>query len=47
VSTDDFAGFLKEQTNLALRGIIGIKAMSEIANTLGYRDDTKYYRVEL
>ncbi|KAL1730973.1 hypothetical protein EV714DRAFT_283692 [Schizophyllum commune] len=35
LSTDDFAGHLENQTNLAIKGIIGIKAMSEIANTIG------------
>jgi hypothetical protein len=42
--TDDFAGWLANQTNLALKGIIGIKAMSEIANLLDNKDDVKYYR---
>ncbi|TDZ29553.1 putative glutaminase [Colletotrichum trifolii] len=41
--TDDFAGWLANQTNLALKGIIGIKAMSEIANVLGRTDDSDYY----
>src|SRR3954452_1480241 len=31
VSTDDFAGWLALQTNLALKGIVGINAMSKIA----------------
>ncbi|KAL1694460.1 hypothetical protein GGG16DRAFT_122510 [Schizophyllum commune] len=35
LSTDDFAGHLENQTNLAIKGIIGIKVMSEIANTIG------------
>uniref|UniRef100_D8PPI6 Glutaminase A n=1 Tax=Schizophyllum commune (strain H4-8 / FGSC 9210) TaxID=578458 RepID=D8PPI6_SCHCM len=35
LSTDDFAGHLENQTNLAIKGILGIKAMSEIANTIG------------
>ncbi|KAF5388226.1 hypothetical protein D9615_000517 [Tricholomella constricta] len=35
LSTDDFAGHLANQTNLAIKGIIGIKAMSEIAQRLG------------
>lgn len=42
--TDDFAGWLANQTNLALKGIIGIKAMSEIANIVGKDDDAKHYR---
>ncbi|KAH8426489.1 glutaminase GtaA [Aspergillus melleus] len=32
ISTDDFAGPLANQTNLALKGIIGIQAMSVIGN---------------
>ncbi|KAL2162388.1 hypothetical protein VTH06DRAFT_7301 [Thermothelomyces fergusii] len=31
LSTDDFAGTLANQTNLAIKGIIGLKAMSRIA----------------
>ncbi|KAL2129393.1 hypothetical protein VTI74DRAFT_7851 [Chaetomium olivicolor] len=31
LSTDDFAGTLANQTNLAIKGIIGLRAMSEIA----------------
>ncbi|KAF1983930.1 DUF1793-domain-containing protein [Aulographum hederae CBS 113979] len=42
--TDDFAGWLPLQTNLALKGIIGIKAMSELALTLGNDADAKHYR---
>ncbi|KAK5627271.1 hypothetical protein RRF57_002987 [Xylaria bambusicola] len=41
--TDDFAGWLANQTNLALKGIIGIKAMSGIANLVGEESDAKYY----
>jgi len=44
LSTDDFAGWLANQTNLALKGIIGIKAMSELSELLGKMDDAKYYR---
>jgi hypothetical protein len=44
LSTDDFAGKLANQTNLALKGIIGIKAMSEIAGALGRTEDVEYYR---
>ena len=42
--TDDFAGWLKLQTNLALKGIVGIKAMSELAEVVGESKDAKYYR---
>jgi hypothetical protein len=45
LSTDDFAGWLALQTNLALKGIIGIKAMAEIADLLGETKDAKYYHV--
>lgn len=44
LSTDDFAGWLSLQTNLALKGIIGIRAMSEISDILGETKDAKYYR---
>ncbi|KAK6217602.1 hypothetical protein LQW54_003324 [Pestalotiopsis sp. IQ-011] len=39
LSTDDFAGTLANQTNLALKGIIGLRAMSEIAKLTGNTDD--------
>jgi hypothetical protein len=45
LSTDDFAGWLALQTNLALKGIIGIKAMSEISAVIGNDKDFKYYKV--
>ncbi|KAJ6520970.1 hypothetical protein DFH09DRAFT_1251159 [Mycena vulgaris] len=35
LSTDDFAGSLANQTNLAIKGIIGIGAMAEICKRLG------------
>ncbi|KAJ2983152.1 hypothetical protein NUW58_g6297 [Xylaria curta] len=41
--TDDFAGWLANQTNLALKGIVGIKAMSSIADMVGEEHDAKYY----
>ena len=45
LSTDDFAGWLALQTNLALKGIIGIKAMSEMATVIGNDKDAKYFKV--
>ncbi|KAI1487549.1 hypothetical protein F5X96DRAFT_649583 [Biscogniauxia mediterranea] len=42
--TDDFAGWLSNQTNLALKGIIGIKAMSEIADVVGEKAEANWYR---
>ncbi|PVH84784.1 DUF1793-domain-containing protein [Cadophora sp. DSE1049] len=44
LSTDDFAGWLANQTNLALKGIIGIRAMSEISELVGETKDAKFYR---
>ncbi|KAJ7761626.1 hypothetical protein DFH07DRAFT_815613 [Mycena maculata] len=35
LSTDDFAGTLANQTNLAIKGIVGIRAMAEISQILG------------
>jgi hypothetical protein len=39
LSTDDFQGQLANQTNLALKGIIGIQAMSVIASKTGNSAD--------
>ena len=47
LSTDDFAGWLALQTNLALKGIVGIKAMSVMAEVVGESADAKHYRVRL
>ncbi|ERF73586.1 hypothetical protein EPUS_07520 [Endocarpon pusillum Z07020] len=44
LSTDDFAGWLPLQTNLALKGIIGIHAMSKLAEIVGNDADAKMYR---
>ncbi|KAL8725954.1 MAG: hypothetical protein Q9166_007031 [cf. Caloplaca sp. 2 TL-2023] len=44
LSTDDFAGPLELQTNLALKGILGIKAMSQISETIDNEADAKYYK---
>ena len=43
ISTDDFAGSLANQTNLALKGIIGIEAMAVIANSTGNSVDGANY----
>ncbi|KAI9667071.1 MAG: hypothetical protein M1831_001248 [Alyxoria varia] len=39
ISTDDFAGALVNQTNLALKGIVGIEAMAQIATRTGNPED--------
>lgn len=44
LSTDDFAGWLALQTNLALKGIVGIRAMSELATVMDKKDDAKHFR---
>lgn len=44
LSTDDFAGWLPLQTGLALKGIIGINAMSELAKITGNHKDAKFYK---
>lgn len=44
LSTDDFAGWLALQANLALKGIIGIKSMSEMADLVGEIEDAKHYK---
>lgn len=43
ISTDDFAGALANQTNLALKGIVGIEAMAQIANRTGHAEDGANY----
>ena len=43
LSTDDFAGWLALQTNLALKGIIGIKAMAGIAELAENYEDAKVF----
>ncbi|KAF2431647.1 DUF1793-domain-containing protein [Tothia fuscella] len=43
LSTDDFAGPLQNQTNLALKGIIGIQAMSEVSRLTRNTADAKKY----
>jgi hypothetical protein len=43
LSTDDFQGTLANQTNLALKGIIAIEAMSVVANLTGNTADAQNY----
>lgn len=45
ISTDDFAGALANQTNLAIKGIVGIGAMAEIASLLGDTATSANYSV--
>ncbi|RPA80187.1 DUF1793-domain-containing protein [Ascobolus immersus RN42] len=44
LSTDDFAGRLANQTNLAVKALVGIRAMSELAAIVGEHKDAKFYR---
>lgn len=52
LSTDDFLGSLENQTNLAIKGIVGLQAMAEIADVAGNSGDaanfsaisTSYYQ---
>ncbi|OQE20019.1 hypothetical protein PENSTE_c014G03865 [Penicillium steckii] len=44
LSTDDFAGWLALQTNLALKGIVGINAMSKLAELTGHDEDAKRFK---
>ncbi|OTA98868.1 hypothetical protein M426DRAFT_42491, partial [Hypoxylon sp. CI-4A] len=39
LSTDDFAGELANQTNLAIKGIVGLQAMSSISRVVGVAED--------
>lgn len=43
ISTDDFAGPLANQTNLALKGIIGLEAASLMAGMTGHTDQGNNY----
>jgi len=43
LSTDDFAGHLANQTNLALKGIIGLAAMSEMSRLANESADAQTY----
>jgi hypothetical protein len=41
--TDDFTGFIAHSVNLALKGIVGIGAMAEVATAAGTAGDVTYY----
>ncbi|KAI1178624.1 glutaminase GtaA [Nemania sp. FL0916] len=43
ISTDDFAGSLANQTNLAIKGIIGLRAMVDIATATDHPADAANY----
>lgn len=43
ISTDDFAGSLANQTNLALKGIIALKAMGEMGRLISNASASSYY----
>ena len=47
LSTNDIAGPLANQTNLAIKGIIGIRAMSEMAALVGNASAAANYSVRL
>jgi hypothetical protein len=42
--TDDFTGFIAHSSNLALKGILAIGAMGQIAATLGMTADATHYK---
>ena len=41
--TDDFTGFIAHSANLALKGILGVGAMGQIAGYAGNKDDAAHY----
>jgi hypothetical protein len=44
-STDIFEGAAANQTNLAIKGVIGIGAMAKMASIMGYNSDASNYSV--
>lgn len=43
ITTDDFAGSLPNQTNAALKGMVGIASMAQIANLTGHTETATNY----
>lgn len=43
LSTDDFAGQLVNQTNLAIKGIVGLQAMARVAGVVGATSDQQNF----
>jgi hypothetical protein len=41
--TDDFAGPIAHSVNLALKGIVAVAAMGQVATAAGHADDAAYY----
>lgn len=41
--TDDFAGFIAHSVNLAIKGIVAVAAMGQIAAAAGHGDDAAHY----
>ena len=46
-STDDFQGSLANQTNLAIKGIVGLRAMADISTAAGNTADASNYTVRI
>ena len=44
LTTDDFAGWIALHSNLALKGIVGINAMSKLSELTGRDAEAKFYR---
>jgi hypothetical protein len=42
--TDDFAGFIAHSVNLAIKGVVGVAAMGQIATTLAKKTEAGHYQ---
>jgi hypothetical protein len=47
LTTDIFESPIANLTNLAIKGVIGLGAMSKIASTVGQTSDATYYSVKI